>query len=670
MLSIDQLFKLMVKVQNLSLTPSQVAGSVTFKNYIKRNWAVTDEGGDKVHASDRDAVKTLIIDLMLKSPGPVQKQLSEAISIIGKQDFPERWQNLIPDMVSRFASGDFHIINGVLQTAHSIFEKYTVEFKSQKLWEEIKFVLDNFAKPLTELFTQTIDLAAQHANNKDALKVIFGSLSYIAKIFYSLNYQDLPEFFEDNMSTWMPRFHDLLTLSNPLLTTDDDEPGVLEELRSQICDNIALYAFKYEEEFQPFMSQFVTAVWNLLLSTGAETKYDLLVSNAIEFLASVANRPHYKNLFEDDNVLSSICEKIIVPNMEMRECDVEMFEDNPEEFIRRDLEGSDVDTRRRAACDLVKGLTRHFEQRITNIFGTYVNTMLQQYNANPANWKSKDAALYLVTSLAAKAKTARHGITQTNELVNLSEFCTNHVMPELTNLNNASQLPIVKADCIKYVMVFKSQLNPEAVKSSLPALVQLLNSQSVVVHTYAAAAIEKILIMKNGEGKALVTSQELSPLAENLLKSLFSAFDKPGSSENEYVMKAVMRSFSALQESVVPYLAHLLPPLTTKLTQAAKNPTRPHYNHYLFESLSLSIRIVCKTNPGAVASFEQVLFPVFEEILKTDVQEFVPYVFQIMSLMLELHSSGTVPDQYMAIFPFLLMPLLWERPGNIHPLVK
>ena len=162
MLSIDQLFKLMVKVQNLSLTPSQVAGSVTFKNYIKRNWAVTDEGGDKVHASDRDAVKTLIIDLMLKSPGPVQKQLSEAISIIGKQDFPERWQNLIPDMVSRFASGDFHIINGVLQTAHSIFEKYTVEFKSQKLWEEIKFVLDNFAKPLTELFTQTIDLAAQH----------------------------------------------------------------------------------------------------------------------------------------------------------------------------------------------------------------------------------------------------------------------------------------------------------------------------------------------------------------------------------------------------------------------------------------------------------------------------------------------------------------------------
>ena len=66
----------------------------------------------------------------------------------------------------------------------------------------------------------------------------------------------------------------------------------------------------------------------------------------------------------------------------------------------------------------------------------------------------------------------------------------------------------------------------------------------------------------------------------------------------------------------------------------------------------------------------QVLFPVFEEILKTDVQEFVPYCFQIMSLMLELHSTGSVPGPYMALFSFLLVPLLWERPANIHPLVR
>lgn len=37
---------------------------------------------------------------------------------------------------------------------------------------------------------------------------------------YAFPSQDLPEFFEDNMETWMTNFHTLLTLDNKLLQTD------------------------------------------------------------------------------------------------------------------------------------------------------------------------------------------------------------------------------------------------------------------------------------------------------------------------------------------------------------------------------------------------------------------------------------------------------------------
>lgn len=89
---------------------------------------------------------------MLRSPESIQKQLSDAVSTIGSHDFPWKWPGLIDQMIAKFASGDFHIINGVLQTAHSLFKKYRHEFKSQPLWEEIKFVLERFASPLTDLF--------------------------------------------------------------------------------------------------------------------------------------------------------------------------------------------------------------------------------------------------------------------------------------------------------------------------------------------------------------------------------------------------------------------------------------------------------------------------------------------------------------------------------------
>lgn len=79
-------------------------------------------------------------------------------------------------------------------------------------------------------------------------------------------------------------------------------------------------------------------------------------------------------------------------------------------------------------------------------------------------------------------------------------------------------------------------------------------------------------------------------------------------------------------------------------------------------------RIVCKNNSQAVSSFEQILFPTFQVILQQDIQEFIPYVFQILALLLELQTEPGVPESYMALFVCLLSPVLFERQANIHPL--
>lgn len=110
---------------------------------------------NKVSDQDRTAIKANIVNLMLSSPEQIQKQvqpqcctlffwfervkedaqpsrcssyafpqLSDAISIIGREDFPQKWPDLLTEMVTRFRSGDFHIINGVLRTAHSLFKRY------------------------------------------------------------------------------------------------------------------------------------------------------------------------------------------------------------------------------------------------------------------------------------------------------------------------------------------------------------------------------------------------------------------------------------------------------------------------------------------------------------------------------------------------------------------
>lgn len=82
-------------------------------------------------------------------------------------------------------------------------------------------------------------------------------------------------------------------------------------------------------------------------------------------------------------------------------------------------------------------------------------------------------------------------------------------------------------------------------------------------------------------------------------------------------------------------------------------------------------RIVCQADASAVSSFEEVLFPVFQGILQQDIIEFMPYVFQMLSVLLEVREgTGPIPEPYWALFPCLLAPALWDRSGNVKPLIR
>lgn len=222
-----------------------------------------------------------------------------------------------------------------------------------------------------------------------------------------------------------------------------------------------------------------------------------LVSNALQLLSHVAERNHYRALFEDPKILASICEKVAIPNMDFRQSDEELFEDSPEEYIRRDIEGSDIDTRRRAACDLVKTLSVNFEAKIFQIFSEYLQILLAKYNENPKeNWRAKDTAIYLVTSFASRGGSQKHGVTQTSELVPLPVFCAQQIIPELER-PDINESPVLKADALKFVMVFRSLLGQQTLLSCLPQLIRHLPAESGVVHSYAACSIDKILIMRD-----------------------------------------------------------------------------------------------------------------------------------------------------------------------------
>jgi exportin-2 (importin alpha re-exporter) len=271
-------------------------------------------------------------------------------------------------------------------------------------------------------------------------------------------------------------------------------------------------------------------------------------------------------------------------------------------------------------------------------------------------------------------KESRQGVSEVNDAVNLLEFFQLNILPELQNLNHASR-PVVKATAIKFVCTFRNQFSRDNMVQLLPLLISHLSSNVVVVHTFAAYAVERILVCKEevavGTKRPKIGPQELMPLLEPLFNGLFTIIDNVEHNENDYAMKCVMRSLATAKDGIIPVTQIVITKLTAALGRIAKNPRNPQYNHYLFESIAVLVRSVCSKDPNQTAAFEPLLLEPFNIILQMDIAEFTPYVFQVLAQLLEYRPANQGLGQaYTSLFAPILTPMLWEQKGNVPALTR
>ncbi|CAF9915514.1 MAG: importin-alpha export receptor [Alectoria fallacina] len=650
---------------------ARLASALYFKNYIKRHW--TDEDGNhKLPQNEVTAIKRELIGLMISVPPNIQYQLGDAIGVIADSDFWEKWDSLVDDLVSRLTPNNPTTNNGVLQVAHSIFKRWQPLYRSDPLFTEINHVLGKFGNPFLSLVQSTDALIDQNQTNRATLLQLFATLNLIVKLFYDLSVQDLPPVFEDSLPAVTSLLHKYLTYENDLLQTDDDsEAGPLEHVKSGIFEILELWIKKYEDAVGVHVGQFISSSWNLLTTVGPQAKYDILVSKALQFLTAVTSSTEHAQAFNDDSTLSSVVERVILPNLTLRDSDMELFEDEPIEFIRRDLEGSDSDTRRRAATDFLRQLMAKFEGMVSTVVLQYIDHYLSDYSKNPAsNWKAKDTAVYLYSSTAARGTiTASQGVTSVNNFANVIEFFQNNIAGDL--VSDTGVEPILQVDAIKYLYMFRSQITTAQWQDAFPLVVKHLGSSNYVVYTYAAIALERTMALSNASKQPVIGRVRVESLSAQLLRHLFGLIEKDPEpaklQENEFLMRCVMRVLVVVREAVVPIVDEILAHFV-KITQiSSQNPSNPRFCYYLFEALGAFIRFGAPSQPYKL---ENGLYVSFIAVIQDDVQEFIPYVFQLFAALLEANTSGSLSDYYKNLILPILTPALWAPKGNVPALVR
>lgn len=372
---------------------------------------------------------------------------------------------------------DFENICGVLRIIESITGRYPDTEKTVEMVQEIKYILELFqdlwlsllstwSQSVVECFRsdskatgppKALVSGGQEGIRQMRYQIL--SMEQLVLIFIDLASVDLIAFFENKMAIWAKIYESLLNTSDNLnvFTTSADVPGPIDRLRTAIVRALKLFNSKYEEEYSKFVPQFVDRIGGLLTTINDDERYDQLAAESIGYLSSVASQQWNANLFSQQKTLNDIVQRILMRNIRLRETDLNMYEMNGEDWIVRDMEGSDLYTRRRGAVDLVRGLMEHFEQEISTIIVSQISQLMNRYGQNPQkNFVDKDTAINLVLAVSIKGQTKLMGATKLNQHVPVMNFFQQHVLPELQGQTKSH--PIIMSDCLKFVITFRSQV--------------------------------------------------------------------------------------------------------------------------------------------------------------------------------------------------------------------
>jgi len=637
--------------------PVRQAASIYFKNYIRRSWSV-EQGA--VSTEDRNLIKSNLLQLAIQAARPVQIQLLAVIEEISSTDFPSDWQCLLPGIIQQLQSSqDPRIWNSAMEVAHSAFLRFRTCTCSTEMFHDVQLCTKLFGAPHLQAFKITSERILRGGLSLEHMKPHLEFLQNALLVFHDLSIKVLPDFFKDHCEAYFQVFIAMMTWSG--LNSEELVQDVWE-IKGLACKNMTLYVDRHDELMAPFVSHCVKAVWELLVTLGDQSdQSDHLVSCGMEFLSSAAATDWPASPFKDPAVLRAICERVVLPSIQLRPGEVALFSEDPKDFISRDLDGVANEVRRRQkALDLVKMLRRKQDAEVTEVIISYVGRMLDHARSASSEMADlyKDASIHLIMSLA-------NSIEKTEVVI---QFFQTLIVPELQAEPLFSR-PVVRAACLKFIMVFKQQLPADQIMGVLPAISKHILADSPVLHTYAAACVAALSTVQDRTPEGRKKRYDAAVLHPVLCHTIQPAFQilasGSGIPQNEHLMKAMVTIMAFLGPGVREVALSALQQLAQIFGSCVAAANNAEFVHNSFDAAAALIHILLPAQEDAV---ECMLFPVFGRIWQEDPGELLPYCLQVLGLMLDL--STNLRPVYVNLFTAALARDLWRSSGNVPGLVR
>lgn len=640
------------------------AVAIFLKRLIENGYDKSEDCSDRISDADKALLRSVIFDAIVHSEPSIQVQWLKCLQTIVDVEFPHGCQHLIAQVEKAIRSSDPKLAHGGLLTLQQIFSVF--RWKPAKQRKPVHELIKKIFGELVQIGSQ---LAALDCSNQQAGKALhLICKSYFNSIQYELS---KPQQKPESISAWGALFMALVQKDIPeeVQPADKDDrpefPWWKAKKWAYHCLNRLFIRYgnprEVDKNYKDFANKFINSVavpilQAYLMQVEMYVKGRFVTPSSLCLLCdflSAAIKHHITWNALKPHVLHLVS-LFILPLLQLDEEDIELYNDDSVEFIRKLHDfANDFKSARQSASELLEAF---IEDRPKSTFTSIMGLLNTELAKGDLSSLLQDALLHAVHVLATHIKSSG---------MPFDSLLQGYVYPELSN-----KVGYVRMRALCVVEVFADAANLPEIDGLFQKVMDLLLHDSDSPVAIQAASTLQELLENHSEVQKL-----LAPHVPMVLKKLLDLTNQVDVDTLGCAMESMVENFP---EEVAPFAVELAGQLALTfgrliepaILSNATSPTTPAELSSLQETqdntmaaLSIVKTIITlvysvKSSPDLLGKMEQVVVPVCRVVLEHDLCDYFEEIVEILTAI--VFHRRTVSDYVWAC----LVPLFNSLRNN------
>ncbi|CAI7566168.1 unnamed protein product [Penicillium glandicola] len=421
----------------------QLSAGVYLKNRITRGWAPVEDSPQRtpIPEAEKPSFRERLIPALASTPPNVRNQLVPLLQKILQNDFPEQWPGFLDLTLQLLGTNEASTVYAGLQCLLAVCRVY--RFKAGEKREEFDKIVEHSFPQLLSIGSKLVDEESLEAAEM---------LRIVVKAFKHAIYFELSPCLQTHQATvdWCTLFLRIVSKTPPANSMADSkeerEMNHWWKCKKWSYANLNRLFIRYGNpttitksstpDYTPYAKTFISTFAPEILK-GYLTEIDKWVSKT-QWLSNSALS--YTLVFMEECVkpkamwdhlkphMDNLIAHFVFPILCQSDEDIELFEDDPSEYLHRKLNFyEEVSAPDVAATNFLVSLTKNRKKQTFSIL-TFVNSIVSKYESASDDQKQpreKEGALRMIGSLASVILGKKSPIADQVEY-----FFVRHVFPE------------------------------------------------------------------------------------------------------------------------------------------------------------------------------------------------------------------------------------------------